>query len=85
MQILGPCTPPMYSQFKWGTFAGHCFHSGVLGHVIVECPRKRNNAMEVVHVQEPIEHRRVQYLTISEQIKDNDGKTLEDEGQCNCQ
>ena len=86
LQIACSGMPPMYFRFKWGTFAGHCFHCGVLGHFMAECPEKRSNVVEVVH-EEPTTHDQVQTLTISEPTKepqivnDKDGKTLEDEGQ----
>ena len=86
LQIACSGMPPMYFRLKWGTFAGHCFHCGVLGHFMAEYPQKRSNVVEVVH-EEPTTHDQVQTLTISEPTKepqivnDKDGKTLDDEGQ----
>ena len=51
--------PHIHFSLKWDTFVRHCFRYGVLGHVIVECPRKRNNAMEVIH-EDPIDHYLIQ-------------------------
>ena len=38
LQIACFGMPPMYFRLKWGTFVGHCFHCGVLGHFMAECP-----------------------------------------------
>ena len=78
--------PPRYFLLKWGTFARYCFHCGVLGHFMPECPQKRNNVVEVVH-EEPTNQDHIQTLTTSKQIKEpqivnnKDGKTVENEGQ----
>ena len=37
--------PFMRFKLNWGTFAGHCFKCGVLGHFMAECPRKEMNVI----------------------------------------
>ena len=60
---------PMYFRLKWGTFAGYCFHCGVLGHFMDECSQKRNNVVEVLY-EAPTNHDQIQTSTISEHIKE---------------
>ena len=41
LQIVCSGMPSMYFWLKWCTIVGHCFHCGVLGHFMVECPKKK--------------------------------------------
>ena len=65
--------PPMYFKLKWGTFAGHCFHCGELGHFMAECPhtgKTLENHEVVEDIQEKLQQDKDPDLSMCENIEE---------------